>query len=53
MFCSAATAPARAKGAKTTKKSRAAKDGRPDDLTPEPSPKGGDPDYVMITDDDE
>lgn len=37
-------------GAKKT--SRAAKDGRPDDLTPGPAGKH-DPDFVLITDDDE
>jgi hypothetical protein len=35
-----------------SKKSRAAKDGRPDDLTPGPAGKH-DPDFVLITDDDE
>lgn len=37
---------------RTSKKSRAAKDGRPDDLTPAPAGKH-DPDFVLITDDDE
>lgn len=45
-----------AKGSATksrgSKKSRAAKDGRPDDLTPGPAGKH-DPDFVLITDDDE
>jgi hypothetical protein len=38
--------------ARGNKKSRAARDGRPDDLTPDPAGKH-DPDFVVITDDDE
>jgi hypothetical protein len=40
------------KGSKS-KKSAAADRGRPDDLTPEPSSKKVDSDFVKITDDDE
>ena len=42
------------KATKPSRKSLAAKDkGRPDDLTPEPAAKNVDPDYVVITDDED
>jgi len=47
----AKTATTKSRGG-SKKTSRAAKDGRPDDLTPAPAGKH-DPDYVLITDDDE